>query len=318
MAESSKAKIYAGRCTSYELAEVRQVLAAALETFGGMSALVRPGEKVLLKPNLLARAIANYPTTTHAAVVEAVIEQVKAAGGKPFISDSPAFGTALQVATVGGIAEVARRHDVEIVEMTQPRRVKAPSGRWLTVDACVLEADKIINLAKLKSHQQLGMTGPVKNMFGCVNGKRKPVWHFRLGDREGGRQFARMLLDLSATLAPTLAIVDGIIAMEGNGPRNGTPRPLHLLLAGQDAVALERAIAEVVKLPAERETPVLQVARESGFGQSELSQIEVVGEPLAAFAVDDFKFPEMQPIFFSPTRVARSYIKGLRVKSEAV
>ncbi|MEI6044921.1 MAG: DUF362 domain-containing protein [Chloroflexota bacterium] len=305
-------KIYAGRCNSYQLQEVRTVLQAALVAFGGISTLIQPGERVLLKPNLLIRNTAERASTTHPAVMEAVIEQVLAAGGRPFIGDSPAFGTTQQVAETCGIAEVARRHGVEIVEFERPRRIRTSSGRYLTLEAKALEADKIINLSKFKSHQQLLLSGPVKNLFGCVNGKRKPLWHLRLGDRNEGTHFAQMLLDISAHLAPVWTLVDGIIAMEGNGPRNGTPRPLNLLLAGTDGVALERAMSEVIKLPFE--TPLLRAARESGFGQVDLAQIEVVGEPLAAFVKDDFKLPEMQPIFFSPNRVALSYLKGLLAK----
>ncbi len=312
----SQTSIFAGRCENYELSAVRSVIAQAFEAFGGAQALVKPGDRVLLKPNLLAGVAAEEATTTHPTMVAAVIEQVQAARGIPFIADSPAFGTARQVAARCGILEVAERYNVPVLEFDRPAITRAPgSNRRLTLDAQALEADKIINLAKFKSHSQLLMTGPVKNLFGCVNGKRKPVWHFRLGDSEGGRRFASMLLDVYLRLKPTLNIVDGIVAMEGNGPRRGQPRPLQVVLASPDAIALERAIATIVRLPID--TPVLQAAARLQIGTSDLSQIEVVGRALEEFAVEDFLLPEMVPIFFSPTRLARSYIKGLLAKRAA-
>jgi uncharacterized protein (DUF362 family) len=312
----AQSRIYAGHCETYELEAVRQTVAEALAAFGGISALVKPGEKVLLKPNLLAGADADNATTTHPSIVAAVIEQVQAAGGLPFIADSPAFGTARQVAARCGILEVAQRYDVPLLEFNHPTVTHAPgTNRRLVLDAQALEAAKIINLAKLKSHGQLLMTGPVKNLFGCVNGKRKPVWHFRLGDVEAGRNFASMLLDVYQRLNPVFNLVDGVVAMEGNGPRKGRPRPMQVILAGPDALALERAIATIVQLPVD--TPVLQMAARRKIGVTDLENIEVAGRPLSEFVVKDFLLPEPEPIFFSPARLVKSYIKGVLAKRAA-
>jgi uncharacterized protein (DUF362 family) len=312
----TQSRIFAGRCETYELGAVRQVVAEAFEAFGGISALVKPGERVLLKPNMLAGATAEEATTTHPSVVAAVIEQVQTVGAVPFIADSPAFGTARQVAARCGLLEVAQTYNVPVLEFNHPAVTRAPgTNRRLVLDAHALEADKIINLAKLKSHSQLLMTGPVKNLFGCVNGKRKPVWHFRLGDAEAGRDFASMLLDVYQRLNPVFNLIDGIVAMEGNGPRKGQPRPMRVVLAGPDALALERAIASLVQLPVD--TPVLQMAARRKIGATNLENIEVVGRPLAEFVVEDFLLPDREPIFFSPTRLVKSYIKGILAKRAA-
>ncbi len=203
-----------------------------------------------------------------------------------------------------------RRLGVPLAEFDRPRRVRNRRGRvyrQLTVDALALEVDAIVNLPKLKTHRQLLMTCAIKNMFGCVPGKRKAWWHFKAGNYEN--YFARMLVELFSLLNPTLTIIDAIDAMEGEGPMRGKARRLGLLLASRDGPALERICAELVGVHPRR-LRMLVAAKELGYGTCDLNNIEVVGAGIEDIRVPDFVLPRLIPIGFSLPRVVRSALKN--------
>ena len=209
----------------------------------------------------------------------------------------------------GPIAEYVMTAMLETVTgFSKPVSVRTEGPRSLRLQLAreVMEADAVVNLCKFKGHQQLGMTLAVKNLFGCIVGKRKPAWHLRLGDRDNG--FGEMLVEVYRHVAPSISICDGVLGMEGNGPGDGDPRMLGLLLAAEDGVALDRVGAELVGYPAE-ELRVLRAARSLGVGSSDIESIEVVGAPLDELKIEDWKRPEALPIFFNPARVAWSTAK---------
>ena len=118
-----------------------------------------------------------------------------------------------------------------------------------------------MNLAKLKTHSQMLLTLTVKNLFGCIIGYRKPEWHMRAGiDRQ---TFARLLVQIGRTLRPTFNILDGILALEGQGPgRGGVPKPLGVLMAGRDPFAVDLAVCRMLDLDPQQ-MPVLKAAAET-------------------------------------------------------
>ncbi len=303
-------KVAAQRCGSYSEAELNPALDRLLEFLGGIERFVHPGAKVLLKPNLLRASEPEGAVTTHPSLVRRVAERVLGAGGMPFIGDSPAWGSLGRVAESAGLKKVSEELGIPLVPFNHPIRVENHGGRVyrrLTLDRAVLEADVIINLPKLKAHQQLLLSGAVKNCFGCVPGKRKAWWHFKAGNYEN--YFALMLVEVYQLVRPTLNIVDGVIAMEGNGPVKGSPRPLGILLASEDAVALDRILCHALGVEAES-WPILAAAKELEAGPLELGEIELVGESLEAIAVPDFKLPRMMSVGFSLPRVVKSALKN--------
>ncbi|MEE8483320.1 MAG: DUF362 domain-containing protein, partial [Nitrospinota bacterium] len=161
-----------------------------------------------------------------------------------------------------------------------------------------LDADRIINLPKLKTHTQMFMTLGVKNIFGCIVGKRKGQWHFSAGmDR---LFFARMIVELYSAVSPDLTILDGVLGMEGNGPgTGGRPRQCNILMASPDAVALDRVVLEIIGAQPQR-VFTNSVAAEYGVGETELSNIQVVGDSMEECRVEGFEFPtsdqEMIPL----------------------
>ncbi len=285
----------------------------ALKPLGGMSTIVKPGDRVLLKPNLLTGARPGKACTTHPNLVYEVARLVKACGGKPFLGDSPAFGTARGVAQANGMLSVCEALDIPIVEF-QSRRYDSLGGTFdhLRLGKEAMEADVLINLPKVKSHSQLTLTLGVKNLFGCVPGKLKAWWHMEAG--KDSLRFGKMLVETAATLKPDLTIIDGIVAHEGNGPSGGEPRSLGILGASGDVFAIDWVFCAILGVSPEA-VPVLQAARALGIGPHGLADIVIDGPPIESLYCPDWKLPDtMMPIDFGMPRVLRSTLKHLVVR----
>lgn len=280
------------RCGDYEEERVFETVKDAVRLAAGdISGVVSPGERILIKPNLLAGKPASAAVTTHPAVVRAVIRLVRDAGAVPVVGDSPGIGTATKIAEKCGVMEACRTEGAEFIEFERLVMVENPAGhtfKRLEVAREVLDVDGIINVAKLKTHAQMYLTLGVKNLFGCVPGKRKPQWHLSAGVDTS--HFAGMLLDLHDMLAPRLNVMDGIVGMEGNGPGSGTPRPLGLVFASTDAVAMDAVITEALGARA-RDVPVLATAIGRGRPEAAYHRAEIAGEDLGSVRVRGFEFP---------------------------
>ncbi len=220
---------------------------------------VFPGARVLVKPNLLRPASPSRGVLTHPLVVRAVVEWVLEKGGKVQVSDSPGIGPFRKILQEGEYLDTCRGLPIDWRPFTQPKQVDiGPPFGHIDLAADALEADLIINLAKLKTHVMMRLTLGVKNMFGCVIGLEKTQWHLRAGiDRD---LFARLLVQICAAVNPAVTLIDGILALEGQGPGiSGTPRRLGILAAGTDPVALDFAVAKMLGCPADS-LPVHQAA----------------------------------------------------------
>src|SRR6185369_5886248 len=183
------------RVDTYDRELVREGLERLLAPLGGMGAFVRPGERVLLKPNMLAAKTPDRAVTTHPELLRGAIEMVQAAGGIPLVGDSPGIGGIRKVAERTGMLAVVEETGAELVEFAEPVEVGG-SGMFRRFELArpYLEADRIINLPKLKTHEMMTLTCCVKNLFGAVVGTQKAAWHLKAGaDRA---LFARMLLEI--------------------------------------------------------------------------------------------------------------------------
>jgi uncharacterized protein (DUF362 family) len=305
------------KCSTYSQDRVDQGVSDLLDLLGGITRYVKPGDWVLLKPNLLGASHPDDPTSTHHTVIRSLIREVQSVGGKPFIGDSPAFGNVTTVARRSGLMAVAEEFGVPITDWSQSVKVPHPahySLRLYKLAREVIEADVVINVPKLKVHQQMQLTAAIKNNFGCVPGKRKA--HLHLSRGKDRITFGKMLIEYCELIKPALTVVDGIVAMDRVGPRGGDAYPLGLLTGGVDVVALDRVHAEIVGL-SDEEFDLMNAAREIGVSETDLTRIEIVGERLADVQTTDFKFPEMMPVNFSPLRIVKSTIKHLWAKRVA-
>lgn len=299
---------------SYDPGQVRESLDKVLEPLGGMACIVRPGERILIKPNFVIKTSAATHACTHAEIILAVARAVREAGAVPMIADSPALGSAETVAKSIGLTDLAAREGFPIrtLNRVSAQTVKLRGETYcLPVSAEAIEADGIINLPKFKAHRQATLTFGVKNLYGCVVGKRKAARHFASGgDLEW---FSRMLVANASILSPRLTLVDGVVAMEGQGPTRGTPRPLGVLVAGTNTFSVDSACCRIVDYPP-LSLSVLKAARDLGVMGWDTSDYELVGESVDRFVIHDFRFPEMIPIFFSFPQLVRSCFRSWREK----
>ena len=207
------------------------------------------------------------------------------------------------------MADLTKRYGVRIKPLSNPVFLTTEENiPGLKIAGSIREYDNIINLPKFKSHCQMTLTLSVKNLFGLVIGKQKPVLHCLVKNNKV--TFGKMLVDIAKQAAPSLTIIDGISAMQGNGPINGTPYPLGLLAAGQDMTALDRVMTEIVGVPW-KNIYTLEAARIKNYGQWDLKKIECMGElNIDAFKVSDFKLAKFPvDITFNPFRLAKSFLK---------
>ncbi len=300
------------RATSYEQSMLEAALRQVLDPLGGITAFVKPGDRVLLKPNLLTGAKPGKDCTTRPELVYWVARLVQEAGGHPFLGDSPAFGSARGVAVANGYQFILDELKLPIIDF-QGRRYKTVSQDFnhLLLSKEAMEADVVINLPKVKSHVQLTLTLGVKNLFGCVPGKMKAWWHMEAG--KDSARFGNMLVETARTINPDLTILDGIIGHEGNGPSNGEPRLLGVLGASADVFALDRAMLEVLAVdPAI--IPTVAASQRLGLCP-DLAEIQFPLLTPAELRVDDWKLPaQLMPIDFALPRVLKSTFRHLYIR----
>lgn len=294
-------------CPNYEPDRVAQAVARQVELLGGIDAFVKRGDSVLIKPNFIApRSHHHSAAQTHPAVILAVARLLKDCGARPFVADSPAWADTLACARVLELIEPLQKLGVPIRQLDDPKKCRLPrGGPRVGLSSLALDADAIVNVPKFKAHQQLTATFAVKNLFGCVSGKHKALWHFRRGDDE--TEFCKMLIGIYEHLAPVLTIIDGIVAMEGQGPIRGPSRQLGWLIAGTDPIACELTCCNLVGLSPDK-LPIVRTAREIGFGCSDPSQVEIAGDALPE-PCRDFVLAELGPIKFSFFHICRSFIR---------
>src|SRR6056297_470372 len=215
--------------------------------------LFKRGDRVLVKPNLLSARDINLGVTTHPKTLDVVLKYLLGLETVPFVGDSPPDGNGYAVAKKTGLIDICEKHNVAFVELDEPVKVQHDGEYDFSISKKVLDADKIVNLAKLKTHSLTILTLAVKNTFGCVPGKEKASWHF---NALNNHNFAKLMVEICSVVHPTLNIVDGLIAHEGNGPSNGKPKRQGVIFLSENAFALDDAIAACLGL-SRKQYPIL-------------------------------------------------------------
>lgn len=279
-----KTKVAITRCTSYKEEEVGAAVEKALDLLGGIERFVKPNEKVLIKPNLLSARKPEEAVNTHPELVRAVIRRLRPVTRNIKIGDSGAgFGDNMDdIHEASGMKKMAGEEGIPLVKFNNSER----QGHY-PVATEVLEADKVINLPKFKTHVLTLITAAVKNMYGIIPGISKARQH-SLAPHV--KDFAPVLLDVYSIKKPELTLVDAIVSMEGDGPGGGEPRKTDFIIASRDAVAIDIVLMNIIG----REPLDLETNREAGkrgIGATSLDGIELLGENVEGLIMRDFKFP---------------------------
>ena len=286
-------------CKSYDATEVAAALQAAVKAAGGLDWVV-PGMRVALKLNLVSAMKPEQAATVHPSVVCALVSMLTARGAQVILGDSPgglynaahlqrvSAVTGLQAAEACG---AVLKTDFSVCSISCPEAVQA---RSFTMTAYLKNADAIIDVCKLKTHGMMGMTNAVKNFFGIIPGTMKPEYHYKYPKVS---DFADMLVDLCEYCRPRMCICDAVVGMEGNGPTQGSARPIGCLIAAQSAHKLDLAACGLIGLTPD-EIPTLSAAIRRGLCPDSAEKLAIFGDP-AAFTVPDYKtVPSQASVFF--------------------
>ncbi len=291
------------KCSSYEQTAVKEAIIKLLEPFGGITAFVRSGNKVLIKPNMLTCKEPERAATTHPAVIEAVANLCHEAGATVFIGDSPpaVFGRTEEFWEKTGFAAAARNSGAQLTSFETDAKVPVKffsNGREITVHLVktLFLADVVINLPKMKTHNLTRITGAVKNLFGLIPGLAKAQWHKIFPRAE---EFSDFIADLGHQIPVTLNIMDGIESMDGQGPAGGRVVKSEVLLAATSPATIDLGFCRLVGLdPAT--VPTLRRCARLNWGPKSLDELEFVGCSPEAAGIKNYQVPGTPPISLLP------------------
>jgi len=272
---------------------------------------VKPGERILLKPNIVAGDSPEKAVATHPSVLAGTVRLFLAGGASVSFGDSPGVENAVHAAKGAGLTEAGIKNGGQLGDFSTGGAMKNSGGSLVSsfpIARAVHECDGIVNLPKLKTHQLTRITGAVKNLFGCIPGKRKALYHVQFQDV---MEFSRFLVELNVRLQPRLHVMDAVVAMEGNGPRGGTPRPMYVLIMSDDPVALDATACRLVDMDPEF-VPTTVAGFEAGLGQYADDEIEYLGDSLESFIQPDFAVIR-KPVYGNATYAYYNSLKNLTV-----
>lgn len=285
-------KIALLKCTEYDVDQIEMKLREGFGLLGGsafLRKLIPENSSVLLKPNFLSVVEKGSPVITHYAVFEAVVRIIKEYSSDISFGDSPGSEDTRKAAEKSGLMVVAEKYGVKFVDFNDVVHVELQNPlmyKYWDIARAPFEADVVITLPKLKTHMMMYYTGAVKNQFGCVAGPKKAEWHTKIPNPI---DFSKMLLDLNTVVKTSFAILDGIVAMEGNGPRNGTPKQMNTIIMGQSLTAVDSAAVRLIGYDNVLAVPFLKAAHDTKWGTVLPEEIEILSEKLEKLKSKDFK-----------------------------
>ncbi len=310
------AKVSIIKCLDYNPQEVFTAVHDALELIGGIKSFVKTGQKVLLKPNMLSAKDPKRGITTHPLILEAMIREVRKAGGEIWIGDSPsgALKGVRRCWVNTGFLEVAEKMRAKLINFeTGGTYIKIIEGEEFHFAESVIKADVVINLPKFKTHGFTLYTGCIKNMFGTLPGLQKAFVHKRYPHPES---FSKKLVDIYEAVIPSLHLMDGILGMEGEGPATGHKRKTGLILASADGVALDTVATHIMGFD-EEEVDTVRIAGERNLGIHHLEKIKIMGSGIEEVKINDFKLPSNRLIKLVPEFLMKLVGKLIWVKPTA-
>lgn len=271
-----KSKVILLPCNSYREEAVYDSLKKGIELWGGFEHYIKKEEKILLKPNLLKRAEIEKAVITHPVVVGMFSRLLKERGYENVIlADSCGMGSTSKVIRGTGMDTYLEEQNIPAVDFSEGKKVDYQQGiqaKEFVIPKELLESDCVISLCKMKTHALERITGAVKNSYGFIYGLHKAKGHTLYPSADS---FARMLVDLNQYVKPRLYVMDGIVAMEGNGPGSGDPVPMNVMLISSDPVALDAVFCRLIHLKPQL-VPTNYHGEKMGLGTWKESEIELI------------------------------------------
>ena len=290
-----KSKVVLLPCGEYDEEKIYSLLKQGLDLLGGVEALIPKEAKILLKPNLLKKAEVEKAVITHPVVVGAFARILRENGYEHIVlADSCGHGTTQAVIRGTGMDTYLEKYHILAIDYSEGVKTAYPQGiqaKEFILPKELLDQDCVISLSKMKTHALERITGAVKNSYGFVYGFHKAKGHTQYPSADS---FARMLIDLNKCVAPKLYVMDGIVAMEGNGPGSGDPVPMNVMLMSTDPVALDSVFSCLIYLKPEM-VPTNYHGEKMGLGTWKEEKITLMapdGEISMADAVKRYGNPD--------------------------
>lgn len=277
MPNTNKSIVAIVPCANYDKENVYNSISKGIELIGGLDSLINKNERILVKPNLLSGSNPSKAITTNPIVFEAVLRYLKEKEYENITyGDSPAgLYNMEEIVKITELKDKADKYNVKLGDFDSYQIIDNPNGNVAKKFALcrgVVDADAIISVSKMKTHALENITGAVKNQYGCIYSNKKSLGHAKYPN---SNVFAKMLVDLNLYLKPRLYIMDGIIAMEGNGPASGDPVAMKMLLISKDPVALDSVFARLIDLKPEY-VPTNLYGDKYGLGTMNFSNIKIL------------------------------------------
>ena len=255
--------------------------------------------------------------TTHPKIVEAMMKILHPLDCEIWVGDSSGGrGLTEKSLQVSGIKSVAERFGGKIINFDKAGMyvIKVPKGKVLKevyVAKPVIDADVVISLPKLKTHALTLYTGAIKNMYGTIPGGRKSRIHGITGSN--AEHFSEALIDIYSVVPGHLAIMDGIVGMEGLGPNMGRPKQSNVILASSDFAALDAVSSTVIGFKP-LDIPMLRIAEERGLGTVDVKKIEIAGDTIENVATE-YKKPVRihKGLMFLPAFIRNIFVETPRL-----
>lgn len=277
-------------CRTYDESAVQHAVDALFELCGGADRFIRPGQRVLVKLNLLMKRTPDQATTTHPAVAKAIVRTIQRMGAIPILADSPGGpytkGMLAGVYEACGMNAVAQETGCELNDdfsVTSRYLESGTAARHLDLIGVLDHVDAVITVGKLKTHGLTTMTGCVKNLYGTIPGTTKVEYHARYQDVA---LFSDMLLDICAAVKPCFSILDAVVGMEGEGPSGGRPREIGALIGSSSPHAADAVGARLIGLQPQQVTTL-----EAALNRGLLGEYTLLGDPIEPMIIRDFDIP---------------------------
>lgn len=282
-------------CDEYALDKITPCLEKIMDDLGGLDSIFAKGKKVVIKPNLVMKKNPDAAATTHPAVMEALINILKRYTDDITIAECPGGPYSKErmnsIFNVTGMMGVAQRTGAKLYldceQVTLPS-LDGKATKNITVLKPFHDADIFINVSKIKSHGLTVYTGAAKNLYGLIPGLEKAQIHARFPEKD---DFSDFICDLNTTLPPDISILDGIIAMEGNGPTGGEARFAGVLIGSKSTYSADLAGCAICNFDY-REIPLFTRAITHGICPDGLKNVELMGDDLGKYVIKDFKKPD--------------------------
>jgi uncharacterized protein (DUF362 family)/Pyruvate/2-oxoacid:ferredoxin oxidoreductase delta subunit len=283
-----------------DYSDVEDAIRKGIKLIGGLENIIRVGQRVLLKPNLLEVRTGEQGATTDKRVVGTLVKMVKELGALPIVGDAAGIrfhGATERVLKQTGMREHCEALGAEVVsfDAAPPVETTIPEAKMLKschFASTVLDCDMLISVPKIKTHFLTRFTGAVKNLLGTLPGGQKTIAHLIGATPEG---FAQVLVDIYTFLKPKLTVMDAVVGMGGTW-RDKDRVEVGLIIVGWDGVAVDAVASHIVGFNPMK-IPTLHIAAERGLGEIDLNKIEILGEEIDNLSVKRLAPRKIQTIF---------------------